>query len=247
MNRRRFIGQSTLLLAGSSYGCASLGTFIARSLGGSVISESNVVLFQGDSITAEGRSTEAAASPNEPRALGTGYAGRAAATVLAKRPNDALRFFNRGVSGDKIVQLAARWDRDCIALKPDVVSVLIGVNDFFYQLTGQYDGTAATFERDYNALLVRTRSALPNVKLVIGEPFALKTGNVDSRWFPGFDEYRQAVRRVATAQLAVFVPYHSMFEEAIKQHPASYWASDGIHPTAAGAAMMAEKWVEAVG
>jgi lysophospholipase L1-like esterase len=103
------------------------------------------------------------------------------------------------------------------------------------------------YERDYDALLARTREALPGTRLVVCEPFVLKCGAVDDSWFPEFDGYRAAARRVADKHRATFVAFHSMFEEAVKVAPAKHWAGDGVHPSAAGAGLMAAAWLRAVG
>ncbi len=159
-----------------------------------LIQPGDVVLFQGDSITDAGRN-RGAPDANSFAALGTGYAWLAAAQLLIDRPNDGLKIFNRGVSGNKVFQLADRWQADCLDLKPNVVSILIGVNDIWHTLNGEYDGTVAKYADDYQALVKRTRNALPEVRLVICEPFVLRCGAVNDKWFPEFDEYRAAARR----------------------------------------------------
>jgi lysophospholipase L1-like esterase len=105
-----------------------------------------------------------------------------------------------------------------------------------------YKGTLEIYERDYHALLERTKKALPDVKLIICEPFALRCGTVKDAWFPEFDKYRAAARRVAEKYRTVFVPFQAMFDEAIKYAPPQSWADDGVHPTPAGAAVMAHYW-----
>ena len=211
-------------------------------------SAGTTVLFQGDSITDAGRSRQPAHAdtPNEARGLGRGYASFAAASILTTAAPEDVRVFNRGISGNKVFQLAQRWQEDCLDLQPDIVSVLIGVNDIWHTRNGNYDGTPAIYERDYDTLLQRTRDALPGVQLVVCEPFVLMCGAVDDSWFPEFDKYRAASRRVAAKHGAVFIPFHSMFTEALAHHPAEHWARDGVHPTRAGAALMAKTWLEGV-
>ncbi len=213
--------------------------------GKGLIEPGMTVLFQGDSITDSGRDKDNAEA-NHPRALGNGYAALAAADLLVHAAPDELTIYNRGISGNKVFQLAERWDADCLALEPDVVSVLIGVNDIWHTKNGRYDGTIEIYERDYDALLARTREALPDVKLVVCEPFVLRCGAVKDDWFPEFDGYRAAARRVADRHGAVFVPFQSMFDEALALQPAEYWAKDGVHPSKAGAALMAKTWLEGV-
>jgi lysophospholipase L1-like esterase len=158
-----------------------------------------------------------------------------------------LKIFNRGISGNKVYQLAERWQTDCLDLKPDVLSILIGVNDYWHLLKHGYDGTVDKYETDYHALVQRTKAALPDVKLVIGEPFVLKVGAVDDSWFPAFDDYRVAANRVAEEAGAVFVPFQMMFDLAAKIAPPERWAADGVHPTSDGAALMAHWWLRAAG
>ena len=130
--------------------------------------------------------------------------------------------------------------------QPDVLSILIGVNDIWHGLNGRYDGTVETYENDYRALLQRTRKALPKVQLVICEPFVLRCGAVNDKWFPEFDHYRAAARKVADEHSAVFVPFQSMFDQALQFAPANHWAGDGVHPSSHGAALMADFWLQAV-
>lgn len=207
-----------------------------------LISKNDIILFQGDSITDMGRSREET-GPNQQPGLGKGYAWFAAAELLVGRPEDGLKIYNRGVSGNKVYQLAERWQADCLDLKPNVLSILIGVNDLWHTLNGNYNGTVQKYETDYRALLRRTREALPKVKLLICEPFVLRCGAVNDRWFPAFDQYRAAARRVAESFHATFLPFQTMFDEAVKYAPPSHWAADGVHPTPDGASLMAYNWL----
>ncbi|HEY1164865.1 MAG TPA: GDSL-type esterase/lipase family protein, partial [Chitinophaga sp.] len=143
-----------------------------------------VILFQGDSITDAGRKREDA-KPNDVGSLGRGYSFLAAASLLEKHADKNLQIYNKGISGNKVYQLAERWDADCLDIKPDVLSILIGVNDFWHTLTNNYTGTVQKYRDDYKALLTRTKDKLPDVKLIIGEPFAV-TGvkAVDDKWYP---------------------------------------------------------------
>ncbi len=207
----------------------------------------DVVLPQADSITDAGRSREHAGEANLQPGLGNGYAWLAAAGLLSDHAQDELRIFNRGISGHKVFQLANRWQADCLDLAPDLVSILIGVNDIWHSRGGKYDGTVEVYERDYHALVGRTREALPGADIVLCEPFVLRCGAVDDSWFPEFDEYRAAARRVSDAHRTVWVPFQDMFDEAVKHAPPAHWAKDGVHPSSAGAALMAHTWLRAVG
>ena len=98
------------------------------------ISRNQTVLFQGDSITDAGRSREKASIANDQAGLGSGYAGMAAVELLLDRPDYNLKVYNRGISGNKVFQLADRWQEECIKLQPNLVSILIGVNDFWHTI-----------------------------------------------------------------------------------------------------------------
>ena len=204
------------------------------------------ILFQGDSITDSGRNKEDNGF-NTPRALGNGYAFLAAAELLGEYAPLNLKIYNKGISGNKVYQLAERWDKDCLDIKPDVLSILIGVNDIWHKLNGQYNGTVDIFRKDYIALLERTKQTLPNVKLIICEPFGVKgVKAVDDKWYPEFLDYQKAAREIATQFGAIFIPLQSIFDEARKQAPGSYWTGDGVHPSLAGAQLMADAWVNMV-
>jgi lysophospholipase L1-like esterase len=220
---------------------------MAEKSGGKIkLQKDNVILFQGDSITDAGRNKEDAGF-NNPRNLGTGYALIAGAALLQEHPDLNLKIYNKGISGNKVYQLAERWDKDCIGLKPDVLSILIGVNDFWHKLNGSYNGTIEIYRNDFIALLERTLKALPSVRLIICEPFAVPgVKAVDQKWFPDFYEYQRAAREIADKFNATFVPFQKIFDEAIKKAPGVYWTGDGVHPTLAGSQIMAESWEEAV-
>ena len=203
--------------------------------------DGTVVLFQGDSITDAGRD-RAAADPNAAHALGSGYPLLVAAAALAAHPDRGLRFYNRGISGNKVPDLAARWATDTVALAPDVLSILIGVNDFWHKLSGGYTGTVEDYEHQYAALLAETRRALPRTRLIVLEPFVLHCGAVDGRWFPEFDQRRAAAERVARSAEATFVSLQQVFDDLARKSTPQYWAADGVHPTPAGHAAIAERW-----
>ena len=210
------------------------------------LQKDDVILFQGDSITDAGRDKNAK-TPNTSPMMGNGYAILAAGETLFKHAEKNLTIFNKGISGNKVYQLAERWDADCIELKPNILSILIGVNDFWHTKTGSYQGTVKTYEDDYRALLKRTVAALPGVKLIIGEPFAVKgIRAVDDSWYPDFDKYREAAQKLADEFKAVFIPYQKVFDEAQKRAPGVYWTHDGVHASLAGASLMANAWLEAV-
>jgi len=204
------------------------------------------ILFQGDSITDASRNKQDMGF-NNPGALGNGYAMLAAANMLEKYAQLNLKIYNKGISGNKVYQLAERWDRDCLELKPDVLSILIGVNDFWHKLNGNYNGTIEIYRNDYIALIERTKKALPDVRLVICEPYAVPgVKAVDEKWFPEFYGYQKAAKEIAQKFGAIFIPFQKIYDEAVKRAPAAYWTNDGVHASFAGAQLMAEAWVQVV-
>ncbi len=215
---------------------------------GSAIKPGMTVLFQGDSITDAGRKKdqESQDTPNMQPGFGGGYAWMTAAALLTSPGGDTLKCYNRGISGNKVYQLAERWDKDCLDLKPNVVSILIGVNDIWHRINGKYDGTVETYEKDFRALLKRTKDALPDVTLVICEPFVLKCGAVNDKWFPDFDGFRESSAKLSKEFGTLFVPFQSMFDEAVKYAPPEHWAGDGVHPSPHGAALMSSTWLRVV-
>ncbi|HEX4574170.1 MAG TPA: SGNH/GDSL hydrolase family protein [Gemmatimonadales bacterium] len=203
------------------------------------------ILFQGDSITDAGRN-RSVTEPNHADGLGFGYPLLIASSLLGAHPERDVRCFNRGVSGNTVPDLANRWSNDTVALKPDLLSILIGVNDYWHTLNGSYHGTVQDYETEYAALLERTKAALPEVRVVVLEPFVLRTGVVTDAWFPEFDRRREAAKRVAERVGATFIALHGLFERLSRQAPPSYWAADGVHPTVAGHGAIAQLWLETV-
>lgn len=251
MNTRRNFLKSTALAA---MGMALIPEIVKASVkenAGSrrvTLKKDSVILFQGDSITDAGRKREAVAC-NSIDMLGTGYPLLTAASMLKKHAGKQPKIYNRGISGNKVFQLRERWETDTLAFMPDVLSILIGVNDYWHTLTGGYKGTVEVYENDLRSLLEYTKEKLPAVQLVICEPFILKGGSAikESEWLPMFNDYRLAAKKLATAFSAVFVPFQAAFEEALKAAPASYWSSDGVHPDLPGRQLMAEVWLKATG
>ena len=246
LSRREILQGATAALGigAAMSGCAGPRT----AADGLTLNNGDTILFQGDSITDVGRDRAREGEANQVDALGHGYPLLLAYELLRDHPQQSLAIYNRGVSGNTVPDLAARWKRDCVDLQPDVLSILIGVNDIWHKLDGEFDGTVQSYHRDFSALLAATREALPEMQIVICEPFALRTGAVDERWFPEFDERRRVARSVADAAGARWVALQSLFDEAVARGvPPAYWTADGVHPTMAGHSLMARAWREVVG
>ncbi|WP_423149656.1 SGNH/GDSL hydrolase family protein [Rubrolithibacter danxiaensis] len=207
--------------------------------------EGFVFLFQGDSITDGNRSR----NNDWNHVMGHGYAYLIASRLGYDFPVKNFHFFNRGISGNKVADLADRWEADTIELKPDLLSILIGINDTSAFIGGDQNYTADQYESNYRSLLAETKLKLPNVKLVLCEPFILPVGKVKEKWneYSAEVEKRRAiVRKISLEQNAILVEFQSAFNRALKLAPAEYWIWDGIHPMPAGHELMAREWINQV-
>lgn len=210
-----------------------------------VMPDGMTILFQGDSITDGGRRKDRYYA-NDSGGMGGGYVNMLVGDLLKSYPGKGFKIYNRGISGHKVFQLDNRWNEDCLQLQPDVLSLMIGVNDFWHTLTHNYKGTIDVYKNDLIALLDRTLESNSDLKMIIGEPFAVKGGRAVSEFFDGtFDEYRFASKEVAEQFGAAFLPYHSIFENAAAVGGSEHWCPDGVHPSLAGCALMADAWMEA--
>ena len=245
LNRRHWL-QGTAATAGA-VALASMAK-TSQAAEGVELKKGQTVLFQGDSITDAGRDRRNEGRANHQGAWGRGYPMLLGCELLRDHPALQLRIYNRGISGNKVPDLDARWEKDCLELKPALLSILIGVNDIWHKLNGRYDGTVESYEKGFDALLTRTREGLPDVQIVICEPFVLRCGAINDKWVPEFDQRRAAAKKVAEKHKTLWVPFQTMFDEAVAAGtPPNYWAGDGVHPSPAGHSLMAQAWRKVTG
>lgn len=204
-----------------------------------IINSNDLVLFQGDSITDTNRDRQT-------DSLGTGYAYITASLFAAQYPEKQVRFINRGISGNRVVDLAERWDEDCLDLRPDVLSIMIGINDCWRRYKTNDITSAETYHKGYERLLNRVKESLPETKIILLEPFLLPTFPEQQAWREDLDPKIQAVRELARKFGARYVPLDGLFAEACSRQEPIYWASDGVHPSPAGHGLIARAWLEAV-
>jgi lysophospholipase L1-like esterase len=202
------------------------------------------VLFQGDSITdmARGRTDD----PNH--ILGHSYVFLIAARQAADFPGQRVTFINRGVSGDQLGDLVARWPMDTLALKPDVLSILVGVNDVSHAFRDHQPFSVGKYEETYDHLLAATIAGLPKVKLVLCEPFfapGLRTAEHAAEWEANLKALHPVLERLAAKYHAPVVHFQRTFDDAFQRAPVTYWIWDGIHPTYAGQQLLADEWQRA--
>jgi lysophospholipase L1-like esterase len=192
------------------------------------------ILFQGDSITDGNRGRSA--DPNH--ILGHGYVFITAARHGAAFTKAKLDFFNRGISGNTVRDLQKRWSKDTLELKPDILSVMVGVNDRSKNVP------LDEYEKIYDELLTEARTANPKLKLVLCAPFEKHDGPKAS------DDIlaRQAiVAKLAAKHGAAFIDFQRVFDNATTvETPADYWIWDRVHPTYRGHQLMADEWERVV-
>ena len=203
------------------------------------------ILFQGDSITDARRDREGINGYGPD--MGCGYAALIAGKLLAANLDREFSCFNRGISGNRVVDLYARWKVDALNLKPDLLSVLIGVNDSWHEFAFENGVELDRYERIYRMLLEWTRAELPEVKLVLCEPFCLKSELVTDEWMAEVAARGVIVKKLAAEFDAVFVPLQNVLEKAAaKANDNLKILRDGVHPTLAGAQIIADQWLKYV-
>ena len=160
-------------------------------------------------------------------------------------PNHNLKFINRGISGNRTKDLLARWEEDCLKLQPDVISILIGINDVWRRYDQNDPTSLEQFTDNYRRLLSMTRENT-SAKLIIMEPFVLHVPEDRTTWREDPDPKRTAVKELAEEFQAIFIPLDSIFHDATKSQPAAYWCPDGVHPAPSGHGLIAKVWLETI-
>ena len=200
------------------------------------------ILFQGDSITDARRPRDIEGY------LGCGYATMVAGVLGLEEPNK-YEFINRGISGNRVVDVYARIKPDIINLKPDVMSILIGVNDVWHDLLENPMGASADkYFKVYCMLIEDVLEALPNIKIMIFEPFVLEgfeTAEKIDYFREEVSKRAQMAKKVAERYNLPFIPLQEKFNELLKLAPSEYWLRDGVHPTAMGHEVIKNEWLKA--
>ena len=201
------------------------------------------LLFQGDSITDCGR-----IRPGEngyaQGLWGPGYPGLIAAELMGDQPGK-WEIINRGISGNRVVDLYARWKIDGINLKPDIISILIGVNDTSHEVVRRNGVDVPRYDRFYRMILDWTLEELPETKFVLMEPFVLPFGAVEESWLDEIARRQEVVRRISEDYHTAFIPLQQVFNDALKDAPQEYWLVDGVHPQPAGHRLIQKAWMAA--
>jgi lysophospholipase L1-like esterase len=197
------------------------------------------IVFIGDSITDAGR-LEAAHRP-----FGYGYVHFAAYWLLARYPEYNIKVINTGISGDTILDLKDRWEKDCLKYEPDILSVLIGINDVFRQYTGRLDEAVLLdeYQLTYKRLLSSAKEK-NNCQIILMEPFMFCDDKANPT-YKALQQYIQAVRALAEEFDAVLVPLQELIDNKIKKIPPEKFSDDMVHPYVWAHAWIAQQWLEA--
>ena len=197
------------------------------------------ILFQGDSIT------DADRSYTDDNKRGLGYPQ----LVTARLGYDAAgeyNFINRGISGNRIVDVYARIKKDIININPDIMSILIGVNDVWHEINYNNGVETEKFEKIYGMLIEEVKAACPQCKIMIFEPFVLPGTATEFAWDSfrkGVDEKAAACRRVAEKYGLEFIPLQEKLNALCEKVPQPYWLWDGVHPNAPAHELIAREWM----
>lgn len=205
------------------------------------IRQNDKILFIGDSITDAGRDR------SNKMNLGQGYPLLVAAELQAFFPEKKLTFYNTGISGDRLIDLKNRWEKDCLDINPDVVSLLIGINDTSHQIYKSEETNfkeIEKFEEDYRFLL-KSLSQRTDARVVLMEPFVLPYPKERMNWRRELDPRIQIVRKVARDYQTDLIPLDGLFNSAGISNGYSYYTGDdGVHPTVAGHGLIKKAWLE---
>ena len=197
------------------------------------------ILFQGDSITDAGRERR------NFHDMGNGYPKYASQLIRAAHPETDFEFINLGISGNRTGQLFDRLYPDAIELRPDVISILIGINDIWHRYTGNITTTDAQISANYRAILERIKKET-DAKIIILAPYALDGGCADPL-HGDLVSVLQIVRELADEFADAYIPLDEKFEEALASQPEPlYYSDDGVHPNQTGAAFIGKLYAEAI-
>ncbi|RYX86295.1 GDSL family lipase [bacterium] len=208
-----------------------------------MLQQGDHIVFYGDSITDCGRNRDAL--PGTEAGWGQGYAQIIAETLSAQKPELRLQFTNKGISGNRIYDLEERLERDVLSLRPDLVSILIGINDVWREFDSNVPSPLEDFRASYRRILERIVGA--GCELVLLDPFLLHTKPEFENWRPVLDPKIEVVRELAQEFVAIHIPLDDIFAGASLKREADFWAGDGVHPSQPGHALIAQSWQEAVG
>ena len=156
-----------------------------------------------------------------------------------------VRFLNRGINGNRIRDLKNRWQKDCLKLEPDVVSILIGINDVVGGYFWKRPTSTKSFEEDYRNVPEQTRDIL-GARIVLLTPFIVYRTKPQLVYKIILKQKIDVVKKLSKEFKTLLVPLDRIFEDAARKKESTYWSEDGIHPTAMGHSLIARSWIKTV-
>ena len=208
-----------------------------------------VILFQGDSITDGKRLRGKENEWDLNHQMGHGYAFVVNALLGSRYPERNLKFINRGISGNRVADLYGRWKEDTLNLHPDVLSILIGINDCGSTIYENAGSDPDRFEKIYQLLIDEAKEQNPDLLLVLCEPFLLPVGERKEhfkKWNDLMKPLQEKTRLLAERNKTIFVPLQDKFNQLCEIREPDYWVWDGVHPTVCGHQILANEWMKAV-
>lgn len=203
-----------------------------------MLKDNSLLLFQGDSITDTGRT--GAADPS--LSLGEGYPAK----IAAKLAERGIKVINRGISGNRTWDLIDRWDKDCIDIKPDYFSLLIGVNDTWRRYDSGMVTTAEEYEANMRQLLDRVVKET-DAKIILLNIFLLDVTPDKAQMRPDLIEKQEVISRLIKEYDVTFVDIQALFDKMVAEGtPMEELSADGVHPTDFGHEVIAAEWLRCV-
>lgn len=196
------------------------------------------ILFQGDSITDCGRNRD------DIHSLGAGYPKYTAELLRETYCDESFEFINKGIGGHQTKDLLARWQEDAVDLDPDIITILVGVNDTWHHIHEKDWIPNELFEANYRSLLEDIKNKT-NAKIIMLEPYALDYPELEV-FHPDLDEKIRVVRRLAREYADIYIPLDGIFASACVAEELSFWSGDGVHPGEEGHKLIADYCFNAI-
>lgn len=210
--------------------------------------DGKIILFQGDSVTDCNRMRETEQTWNKMHRMGDGYAFIVKAELNARHPEKDYKILNKGMAGNRLRDLFARIQDDAISYKPDILSILIGINEVWCKINANGVCEPKRFEAVYRLMLEEIKDKLPDTKIVLLEPFTVPAKEMKDgydAWRIPLEPLQEVIARLASEFDCIYVPLQQKMLEMCKLAEPEHWLWDGIHATEAGHRIIADEWLNA--
>ena len=203
------------------------------------IKENDTILFQGDSITDCSRNKLKRAD------LGNGYVNLIHHYLQTHHSNLNIHCINKGIYGNRTIDLKLRWRLDSLRIDQDVLSLLAGINDTWRRYDFNLVTSVVKFEENYRYLLDSSLEKNPNLRIILLSPFLLPHTDKQLLWFEDLNPKIQVVENLAKEYNTLYIPLQEIFNEALTpEKDVHYWTMDGVHPTSEGHMLIAKEWLK---